>query len=124
MLSTLRLSYVDDLYGVVAEGSDEQSMSVRIQREVIDPPLDARQLDRPDHHKWFPGGSRSHGQRKEKSGGKRDTHECLILHDMMERKQHWEQVFESRGATEVSWFQREPTLSLRLLETAGLHGES
>lgn len=42
----------------------------------------------------------------------------------MERKQHWEQVFETKGATEVSWFQAEPTLSLRLLDTAGLTAES
>jgi hypothetical protein len=39
----------------------------------------------------------------------------------MERKQHWEHVFESKGPTDVSWFQQEPTLSLRLLDTAGLH---
>lgn len=38
----------------------------------------------------------------------------------MERKDHWERVYETRTATEVSWFQPEPTLSLRLLEAAGL----
>jgi trans-aconitate methyltransferase len=42
----------------------------------------------------------------------------------MERKQHWEHLFESKAPTEVSWFQREPTLSLRLLDAAGLHAHS
>lgn len=38
----------------------------------------------------------------------------------MQRKQHWEQVFRTKGPTELSWFQAEPTLSLRLLDAAGL----
>jgi hypothetical protein len=38
----------------------------------------------------------------------------------MERKQHWEQVFRTKGPAELSWFQPEPTLSLRLLDAAGL----
>jgi hypothetical protein len=42
----------------------------------------------------------------------------------MERKQHWERVFESKLPTEVSWFQREPSLSLRLLDAAGLDAHS
>jgi hypothetical protein len=42
----------------------------------------------------------------------------------MERKQHWEHVFETKGPAEVSWFQSEPTLSLRLLDAAGLHAGS
>ena len=42
----------------------------------------------------------------------------------MELKQHWERVFLTKGATEVSWFQMEPTLSLRLLDHAGLNTAS
>jgi hypothetical protein len=42
----------------------------------------------------------------------------------MERKPHWEQLYETKGPTEVSWFQSEPTLSLRLLEAAGLNAAS
>lgn len=42
----------------------------------------------------------------------------------MDRKRHWEHVYETKTATEVSWFQPEPTLSLRLLEAAGLAGGS
>jgi hypothetical protein len=38
----------------------------------------------------------------------------------MERKQHWERAYETTDATAVSWFQPEPTLSLRLLEAGGL----
>ena len=40
------------------------------------------------------------------------------------RKQHWENVFVTKAPTEVSWFQAEPTLSLRLLDAAGLHAGS
>ena len=42
----------------------------------------------------------------------------------MERKEHWEQVFRTKGPAEVSWFQTEPTLSLQLLEAAGLNAGS
>jgi hypothetical protein len=42
----------------------------------------------------------------------------------MERKQHWEHVFETKAPTDVTWFQEEPTMSLRLLEAAGLHSGS
>ena len=42
----------------------------------------------------------------------------------MDRKQHWEQVYRTKGGTEVSWFQADPTTSLRLLETAGLSAAS
>ena len=42
----------------------------------------------------------------------------------MSGKQHWEHVFQTKGTAEVSWFQPEPTLSLRLLDAAGLHTSS
>jgi hypothetical protein len=42
----------------------------------------------------------------------------------MDRKQYWERVYETKAETEVSWFQPEPTLSLRLLDAAGLRGSS
>jgi len=42
----------------------------------------------------------------------------------MNRKQHWEQVYRTKGPTEVSWFQADPATSLRLLDTAGLTGGS
>ena len=42
----------------------------------------------------------------------------------MERKDHWERVFLTKEPAEVSWFQTEPTLSLRLLEAAGLNADS
>ena len=38
----------------------------------------------------------------------------------MDRKQHWEHLYESKAADAVSWFQIEPTESLRLIEAAGL----
>ncbi len=31
------------------------------------------------------------------------------------RKQHWESVYASKGVTEVSWYQKEPRLSLKLI---------
>ena len=42
----------------------------------------------------------------------------------MDRKNHWERIYETKSTHEVSWFQPEPTLSLRLLETAGLTADS
>jgi hypothetical protein len=37
----------------------------------------------------------------------------------MNRQAHWNRVFETKASAEVSWYQREPTLSLRLIEAAG-----
>ena len=42
----------------------------------------------------------------------------------MDRKDHWERVFLTKGPADVSWFQTEPTLSLRLLDAAGLNAGS
>lgn len=42
----------------------------------------------------------------------------------MDRKEHWELVYLTKGPTEVSWLQADPTTSLRLLDTAGLTGGS
>ena len=42
----------------------------------------------------------------------------------MNRKQHWERVYATRAATDLSWFQEDPALSLRMLEAAGLTGGS
>ncbi len=39
----------------------------------------------------------------------------------MDRKSHWEQIYRTKASDGVSWFQAEPTLSLRLIEAAG-HG--
>lgn len=38
----------------------------------------------------------------------------------MSTQEHWDKVYAERGADGVSWFQAEPTLSLELLEQAGL----
>ena len=38
----------------------------------------------------------------------------------MDRKGHWEHVHQRKAPDEVSWFQPEPALSMRLLESAGL----
>jgi SAM-dependent methyltransferase len=38
----------------------------------------------------------------------------------MDRHQHWEQLYRSKTEREVSWFEDSPTVSLRLLEAAGL----
>jgi hypothetical protein len=45
-------------------------------------------------------------------------------HLTVNRKAHWEHVHTVNSPTEVSWFQPEPTLSLRLLEAAGLAASS
>ena len=38
----------------------------------------------------------------------------------MGRKTHWESVYDSKSEDQVSWFQREPEPSLRMLRDAGL----
>ncbi len=41
----------------------------------------------------------------------------------MDSKQHWEQVYQGKPPTEVSWYQAEPTLSLSLIQSvADRHG--
>jgi len=38
----------------------------------------------------------------------------------MDRKAHWNRVYATKASNELSWFQREPTVSLRLLERSAL----
>ena len=38
----------------------------------------------------------------------------------MDRKEHWERVYETKATDAVSWFQETPTVSARLLQSAGL----
>jgi trans-aconitate methyltransferase len=40
------------------------------------------------------------------------------------RQAHWEKVYSSQGATEVSWFQENPAPSLDLIAKAGATGAS
>jgi len=42
----------------------------------------------------------------------------------MDRKDHWESVYETKGEQEVSWFEPLPQVSLRLMEAAGLSAET
>ncbi len=41
-----------------------------------------------------------------------------------DRKQHWEDVYSRKSATEVSWYQLEPRLSLELIGHAGVNRDS
>lgn len=38
----------------------------------------------------------------------------------MNRKDHWEQVYQSNAPDDVSWFQTRPAISLRLIESSGV----
>lgn len=38
----------------------------------------------------------------------------------MNRQQHWNQVYETKGPLDVSWYQRRPEVSLALIATAGV----
>lgn len=38
----------------------------------------------------------------------------------MNRKAHWEHVYQSKGAEEVSWYQRHPGMSLDLIAASGV----
>ncbi len=39
---------------------------------------------------------------------------------MFDRKSHWENVYETKSPLTVSWFQKEPTLSMQLIHNTGL----
>ena len=38
----------------------------------------------------------------------------------MNRKEHWNQVYETKGDNDISWYQAKPAISLRLIEAAGV----
>ena len=38
----------------------------------------------------------------------------------MDRKHHWNQVYETKGADDISWFQARPEMSLRLIAATGV----
>ncbi len=38
----------------------------------------------------------------------------------MNRKEHWENVYTTKSTTEVSWYQRTPSVSLSLIEATGI----
>src|SRR5688572_30188897 len=42
----------------------------------------------------------------------------------MDRKEHWERVYKTTAPNSVSWFQENPTVSARLLQSAGLGPET
>ncbi len=44
----------------------------------------------------------------------------LAMADAHSRANHWNRVFTTKAENEVSWFEAVPTVSLRLLESAGL----
>lgn len=39
---------------------------------------------------------------------------------MVGRKEHWERIYSARSPVEVSWYQKEPALSLQLIQNCGL----
>lgn len=51
----------------------------------------------------------------------RDPVQCVRgKRETMDRKSHWQRVYETKAPDAVSWFQSAPTVSARLLESAGL----
>ena len=38
----------------------------------------------------------------------------------MDRKAHWQKVYQAKAPDAVSWFQETPTVSARLLDAAGI----
>jgi hypothetical protein len=49
-----------------------------------------------------------------------DTKKAQSGSEPMERKTHWDEIYLSKKSEELSWFQPEPTTSLRLIDAAGL----
>ena len=42
----------------------------------------------------------------------------------MDRRSHWDRVYQTKASDAVSWFEAEPTLSLKLLHDGGLTRDS
>jgi len=42
----------------------------------------------------------------------------------MDRKEHWENVYQTRSPLEVSWYQREPEVSLSLIDRARINRDA
>ena len=42
----------------------------------------------------------------------------------MDRKEHWQKVFTTKGEQDVSWFEALPAMSLQMMESAGLGPET
>lgn len=42
----------------------------------------------------------------------------------MDRKSHWENIYRNKSPLEVSWFQKEPALSLQLIRNSGFSTEA
>ena len=42
----------------------------------------------------------------------------------MGQREHWQRVYTTKATDEVSWFQPTPTVSLRLLDAAGLAADT
>jgi hypothetical protein len=42
----------------------------------------------------------------------------------MQRQSHWDAVYRTRGEEQLSWFEALPSLSLRMMEAAGLTPET
>jgi SAM-dependent methyltransferase len=40
---------------------------------------------------------------------------------MIDRKAHWQKIYQDKGSTDVSWYQQEPSLSLELIGDTGIH---
>jgi 2-polyprenyl-3-methyl-5-hydroxy-6-metoxy-1,4-benzoquinol methylase len=43
---------------------------------------------------------------------------------MSDRQTHWENVYTTKGETEVSWFQESPAISIALIKAAGTRSDS
>src|SRR5210317_977869 len=52
--------------------------------------------------------------------GYNDFNPARLTETMSDRKTHWENVYASKSPVEVSWYQQEPALSLRLIRNTGL----
>ena len=42
----------------------------------------------------------------------------------MNRKSHWEDIYSDKSPLEVSWYQKEPVISLQLIESTGIPKEA
>lgn len=40
---------------------------------------------------------------------------------MFDRKKHWQNIYQEKSPLDVSWYQKQPTLSLELIHRSGIH---
>lgn len=56
--------------------------------------------------------------------GLKRSSDCIKLKTNMDTRSHWENIYRTKESDQVSWFQTRSSVSLELIESAGLNRDS